>query len=92
MDLAPLSMDLCSVSWSALNSHYACTSHEAGEDDAPQEHRIESIAIKAGKAHSPFIDTVLPYAFPHRYGHWARGCHFGVVTWSIPKRGIIGSR
>jgi hypothetical protein len=28
-----------------------------------EEQRIENIAIKTGKAHSSFMDTVFPYAF-----------------------------
>jgi hypothetical protein len=27
------------------------------------EHRVEDIAIKAGKAHCLLVDTVFPYAF-----------------------------
>jgi len=35
------------------------------------------------------MDTVFPYAFfgaRIRYLRRARGCHFGVVTWTMPKR------
>src|SRR6516164_10266851 len=46
------------------------------------EYRVEDIAIKAGKAHSLPGDTVslMPLDASYRSCHWARGCHFGVVT------------
>jgi hypothetical protein len=46
------------------------------------EHRVEDIAIKPGKAHCLLVDTVslMPLDASYRSCHWARGCHFGVVT------------
>jgi hypothetical protein len=35
------------------------------------EHRVEDIAIKAGKAHSLLVDTFLDASY---HSHWARGC------------------
>jgi hypothetical protein len=59
------------------------------------EYRVEDIEIKAGKAHSLLVDTasIMPLDASYRSCHWARGCHFGVVTESPAiSQWIIGLR
>jgi len=78
MDLAALSLDLCSVVKPFMRvrpMRPEKTMHHA-------EYRIEDIAIKAKKAHCPLVDTVslMSLDASYRSSHWARGCYFGVVT------------
>jgi len=57
------------------------------------EHRVEDIAIEAGKAHSLLLDTVFHYAFGRflLFLSWLAVAILGVVTESPPiSQWIIG--
>jgi hypothetical protein len=55
------------------------------------ERRVDDIVIKAGNAHSLFRTLCFPMPSGRSLSSWslARGCHFGLVTWSIPKEDSV---